>query len=245
MDRKYFYKSLPLVLALSLTLSGCGGEKSKCDIPSSHVHKFVKEFSDDLFIERFVDSEYLTLNGYKWCNDYLETNKFDEQVYKLLNTKRLFDGESNWDYLFNEMASYHDYLMFCYEYYVNETYTTTDSEGNVEVKTRRVKKYDWHDNPYSLDNTGEVRFYHHRFSGYRVVRKNNKFVLEKSPYADDIREIIYEYPYFSESPVTEVYTTYYYSPFELGSLKVEDFDDYKSPDLECEDLYDMSIRKLK
>ena len=54
----------------------------------------------------------------------------------------------------------------------------------------------WTDNPDYAHNTGKVRLYHHRYFGYKVLREDNKFKLERSPAVDDVRTIISEYPYF-------------------------------------------------
>ena len=126
----------------------------------------------------------------------------------------------------------YDYLMFYYEYYTTETYTTTDEDGNVETHTRTVRHDGWHSNPYDSDNTGDVRLYHHQFFGYRVVNKNGKYVLDKSPLADDIRDVIEEYPYFPQDCVEEVYASYKFKRRELGKLRPEDFDDFEHPNLE-------------
>lgn len=227
---------LPFALTATILLSGCS-EKSECDIPTRHVHRYTKEISDDIIIESYFDDEHLTLwSGYNWNEDYIEINKVDEALYKLLNNKRLFDGATNWNYLFNVMASKKDYLMFYYYYTTIETYTTTDSDGKTTTHTRVVEHSGWHSNPYDSDNTGKTRLYHHRFYGYRVIYENGKFKLEQSPAVDDIREIINDYPYFSEDCVTEVYETFNFSKYELGKLSPEDFNTFKGPDLSNPDL---------
>lgn len=135
------------------------------------------------------------------------------------------------------MATHHDYLLFYYEYTTVESYTTTDSDGNVEIKTRTVHHDGWHSNPYDSDNTGKTRLYHHRYYGYRIVYKDGKFKVEQSPLVDDIREIINEYPYFSENCVTTVYEQFRFSEWELPYLSPEDFDIFVGPDLENKTLH--------
>ena len=217
-----------LVLA-SILLSGCA-EKSGCDLPTRHVHKYVKNLSNGLTITKYLDSEDTSIHGYDWTNEYILINKVDEKFFDI--TKGMFLGADNWDYLYNVMASKEDYLKFFYEYDSTETYTETDSDGKTHIKTKTVHHEGWHTNPYDSDNTGKVRLYHHRFNGYRVVYKNNYFTLEKSDAVDDIREIITEYPYFYEKCTTEVYFQFKVDKHQLPYLSPSDFDVFKHPDLE-------------
>lgn len=230
MNKLSLVKIAPYVLMAGLTISGCG-EKSECELPSRHVHKYVKQFDNDIKIEKYMDKETLDYFGYHWTDDYIEITKDDEKVYKIIDRKGLFEGKNNWEYLYNKMATHHDYLEFYYEYTTIETYTVTDDDGNVEVKTRIVEHNGWHRNPYDSDNTGKTRLYHHRYYGHRIVNKNGKFKLEESPAVDDIREVIEMYPYFSEDCISLVYEQYRFSKYELPYLRPEDFDVFKQPDL--------------
>ena len=143
----------------------------------------------------------------------------------------MFLGRDNWDYLYNLMAAQEDYLEFFYEYDTIETYTETDSDGNTETKTRTVHHEGWHTNPYDSDNTGRVRLYHHRFYGYKIIYKNNKFSKVSSYAVDDIREIMDEYPYFPENCVTEVYEEFRFGRWDLPDLSPDDFNTFNHPDL--------------
>ena len=141
------------------------------------------------------------------------------------------------------MAHHHDYLRFYYEYWTTEIETYTDSEGNTQTRTKRVHHDGWTDNPYHSDNTGRVRLYHHMYYGYNLVYKKGKYRLEQSPLANDVREIIFEFPYFSEDCVTTVYKEYYFNKYILGSLSPEDdFNPFKQPDLGNKKLYPTSGR---
>ena len=234
-------KLLAYLLTCGIMLSGCG-KKSDCEIPTRHVHRYTKDFGNEIVIENYFDSEDLSHRGYKWNSDYIEINKYDEELYKVLNHKSLFDGVSNWRYLYNYMASSHDYLMFYYEYTTTEERTTTDSKGNTKTETVTVHHDGWHDDPNDYDNTGDVRLYHHRFYGYRVVYNNGSFRLERSPYVDDIREIIYDYPYFCEECDHEVYEEFKFRRRELKNLRPEDFDVFNQPDLANPDLDSYTMR---
>lgn len=235
MAKDYKRKAISSALLLSILLTGCG-EKSECNIPTQHVHRYVKEITDDIDIERYIESEYLNMSGYNRCDDYIEITKTDEDFYNLLERNSLFTGEDNWDYLYYKMSHLHDYLKFYYEYDTIETRTTTDSEGNVKTETYTVHHDGWTENPNNPDNTGRTRLFHHKYFGYRIVRKNGRFTLEKSPLVDDIREIIDEYPYIGESCATEVYEEFRFSRWELDELRPEDFDTFDQPNLESHEL---------
>ena len=55
---------LALFLLCILGIFGCG-KKSECEIPTRHVHKYTKGFSDGTTITKYLDSEYLNHFGYK------------------------------------------------------------------------------------------------------------------------------------------------------------------------------------
>lgn len=230
MNRQAKIKMLSSLLAGALLLSGCG-KKSDCEIPSRHVHRYTKQITDEIVLEEYIDSEKLRVHGFDWNSDYIEITKHDERLYQILNKKQLFYGIDNWDYLFNVMKNNHDYLEFYYEYETLETYTTTDSKGNIEVHTRTVTHNGWHTNANDSDNTGLTRLYHHRYVGYRIVNVNGEYRLEASQPVDDIREIIEEYPYFSEDCTTKVYEQFKFKRGELKHLRPEDFDTFEHPDL--------------
>ena len=234
MNKKKLRNATATILA-TLMLSACG-EKSECDIPNRHVHKYVKEISEDISIEKYIDDEHLVNHGYNWTPTYVEINKNDEKFYKILNKKNLMVGTDNWNYLYNLMANNHDYLLFYYEYWTTEMYTTTDGKGNVEVHTRRVHHDGWHRDPYDSDNTGKTRLCHHRYYGYRLVNDENKIKLERSKSVDDIRDVISDYPYFEEDPTDIVYETYFYNNWELKYLSPYDFDVFTGPDLSTSEL---------
>ena len=232
MNNKTKAQILSGLLASTMFLSACG-KKSECEIPSRHVHRYTKQVTSEISLEEYIDSEKLEHHGFNWNPDYIEINKHDEELYKVLNNKLLFSGVNNWDYLYNTMVNNNeDYLMFYYEYYTTEIYSTTDANGNISTYTQTVRHDGWHSNPHDSDNTGDVRLYHHQFFGYRVISINGNYVLEKSPLVDDIRDVIEEYPYFSQDCVEEVYASYKFSRYELGSLKPEDFNDFEHPNLE-------------
>lgn len=234
MDKSVSKGIVSYALAASLMLSGCG-EKSECDIPTRHVHRYTKEITEDISIEKYIDNEHLKVKGYNWTDNYFEITSEDEKLYHIIDD--LFDGVSNWNYLYYVMSCQKDYLKFYYEYDTIETYTTTDSDGKVTTHTRTVHHDGWTTNPNRSDNTGKTRLYHHKFYGYRVIYNNGIYKLEKSPLVDDIREIIFEYPYFSEKCVSLVYEQFKFKRSELKNLSVDDFDTFNHPDLTNASLY--------
>lgn len=236
MTNDYKKRVISSAILLAILLNGCG-KKAECDIPTQHVHRYVKEITDDIDIERYMEEEYLDIYGYKRCDDYIEITETDEKFYNLLERNSLFVGKDNWDYLYYKMSNLHDYLKFYYEYDVVETRTVTDSEGNSHVETYTVHYDGWTDNPNNSDNTGKTRLYHHKYFGYRVVKNNNKFTLEKSPLVDDIREIIDEYPYLCERCEATVYKEFRFNRHKLNQLKPEDFDVFSQPNLESNELH--------
>lgn len=223
-------KLMPIALLASILFSGCG-EKSECDIPTRHVHLYTKEISDEIIIQKYMEDETLNNWGYKWHENYIEVNSIDANVYHLLEGKGLFLGEDNWEYLYDKMANTYDYLSFYYEYETVIEHEVTDSDGNKRIEKEKIKHTGWTQDPNYMHNTGETRLYHHRFFGYQIICENGRFRLVKSPLVDDIREAIFTYPYFSENCTQEVFTTHYFSPYELPRLSVEQFTDFKGPDL--------------
>ena len=223
-------KLVPYMLISSMLLTGCG-EKSTCNLPTRHVHRYTKEITSDITISKYQDDEHVNSHGYTWQEEYLEITKIDEDLYKLLDRYNAFNGLDNWDYLYYEMSHNHDYLKFYYEYDTVETYTTTDEEGHTETHTRTVHHDGWHTNPNDSDNTGKTRLYHHKYYGYRVIYNNGKFEIERSPYVDDIREILNDYPYVCENGTYEVYEQFKFSRSELPYLSPDDFTCFNHPDL--------------
>lgn len=224
-------KIVPFVLISSMLLTGCS-KKSECNLPTRHVHVYNKNLTETVSIYTYYDDERLQRAGYTWQPEYLEINKTDEEIYRLLNSRNLFNGYNNWNYLYYEMSQKHDYLKFYYEYDTIETHTTINSDGEVETYTETVHHDGWHTNPYDSDNTGKTRLYHHVYYGYRVLYRNGKYVLDRSPYVDDVREILEEYPYVCEDGYDETYETFRFKRQELPYLRPEDFNCFNQPDLD-------------
>ena len=222
-------------LLWSLNLfSSCAGT-SECDYPTLHAHKYTKAFGNGKYIYTYFVSEDLSHSGYDWNEEYMEVTEDDVEFYKFLDKHDLFYGRSNWWYLFNKMKNNHDYIRYWYhdEYTRLVAHEEVDSKGNVSTyyTTETVVDEGWSSNPNHAHNTGKIRLYHHKYCGYKVVVENGELTLKRSPYVDDIRDIIDDYPYFEEDCVDEVYVEYKFKPSELPNIKPSDFDTFRQPDL--------------
>ncbi len=229
--KKYkLQRVVPFVLISSMLLTGCG-KKMECNLPARHVHQYKKNITNSITLTNYYDSEYEQVNGYNWQEDYIEITKTDEELYKVLNNRDLFDAKTNWDYLYYEMSCLHDWLEFYYEYDTTETTSYTDSDGNVHTETHTVHHSGWHTNPRDGDNTGDVRLNHHRYYAYRVVYKDGKFQLERSRLVDDVRDVLEDYPYACEKGYDVVHRDFKFKRSDLPKLKASDFDTFRQPDL--------------
>ena len=224
-------KIMPRVVALlfiPFILVGCS-KKSDCDVKARHVHLYKKN-ARNAVIQTYLNSEDMrTYDGYNWNKEYIEVTTEDLEFYK--TKEKLFDGALNWDYLYNIMKSQKDYLEFYY-YYTEDYYVScTDEDGNECGYWATDTHQGWTQNPNYRGVTGKVRVVHSRFFGYRIVKKDGKYVLEKSKSVDDIRDVIQNYPYFSEECINKVNREYQVDRNKLSSLKVQDLDEFTGPDL--------------
>jgi hypothetical protein len=226
--RKTFRKILAL-LVCPFILTGCS-EQANCKIPEKHVHKYIGTCdkgtvttyvnSEDIKIPTsYQDGLYKTMLYERQEESFTITDE-DEKFY-IIKNNMLFKGEDNWDYLYNVMASKHDRIEYRYRY-----------EDILEYAYRWIPS-----NQERKDYTGDVRVYHYRFCGHRIVYKDGKWVDERSPFVDDIREIIDEYPYFQLDCYTVVHKDYKVDKNKIKETKLEDVNDFIAPDLENRNLY--------
>ncbi len=231
--RKVYVKLLAL-LPIPFLLTGC---MSDCKIEGRHVHKYVHADNRGT-ITNYLDNEQVKISyeykvpehrreaylmydhaNYNWSSDAIEITKEDEEFYKVKGD--LFDGRENWNYLFNIMLNRSDYIEY--------NYIWDDGEDKF---SRWTSQYDWRD-----DHTGIIHVIHFRYFGYRIIKKDGKYVKEKSPVVDDIRDIIDEYPYFDLGCVTYVSKEYKLNPKDLKNLKLSDIDEFKQPNLTTTELH--------
>lgn len=222
---------VPYVLISGLALSSCAPQ-SECALPARHFHLYTKPISSGVIIEKYVDSEDLTRGGYNWQKDCIEVNAVDEKILKRLDEKGLFSAEQNWDYLYYRMShAPKDFMEFYYSYTTLQTYTTTDSKGHTHTHVRTVHHSGWHDNASSINNTGRVRVGHNRYYAFRVNYSEKGVELEQSPYVDDIREVISDYPYVAEDCDETIYAEMEFSKDKLPYLTLNAINPFNGPDL--------------
>ena len=221
--RKIYRKILAL-LAIPFILTGCAKDMD-CNIEESHVHKYTgsnkrgtivnyfnseAEYIDDLY----QDVEHDKFRYYRE-EDYIEITKEDKSFYEAKNT--MFKGEDNWDFLYSLMVGKHDYLEY---------------ESNEDIFEEWVKQ-----KPKQRYFTGKVRVTHYRFCGHKLTYKDGKWINERSPFVDDIRDIIDEYPYFEIDCYKQFQKEYRVSKESLDTITLEDVDEFNQPDLSNKDLH--------
>ena len=222
-------KILALVL-VPFMLSGCA-RRSDCKVPTAHAHKYYRNASYGT-IYTYLDCEDIMVGSYVWTKDYIDITKDDEAFLRVKGD--MFDGEKNWGYLYNYMASKKDYLEFYYDYTTRKHYT--DEDGKEQVK--KVRHTGWSTDPRCEGATGEVRVNHYRFYGYKIIYKNGKYITKKSGAVDDIRSIIDEYPYFTMDCSTLIGgNSHRCKVKDLPNLKPSDFNDFRGPDLTTSDIH--------
>ena len=220
------YKQLLSLIAIPFLLSGC--ESNNCDITERHVHKYVGSNKRGTIVN-YLDSEnptiyneYQDVNNYtfeyKKQNEYIEITKDDEEFYKVKGT--MFYGPDNWDLLYNIMSGKKDYIEY--------EYTYSDGEDTYHRWNRNAKD--------NRNYTGKVRVTHYRFCGHKIVYKDGKYINVRSPFVDDIREIIDEYPYFEIDCYKQFTKDYKYGKKEVRNIRLEDVDEFKGPDLSNKEL---------
>lgn len=228
MKVKRVYLKLLALLPIPFLLTGCTNEVD-CNIPNDHVHKYIGSNNRGT-VETYLNSEYEqhevsyedgSLKFFKYVrkDDYLDITYDDKSLYEAKET--MFIGKENWDYLFNIMKAKRDFIKYEYEWNDGE-------DWHYDWTTKKPSKYDYN---------GRLRVYHYQFCGHRLVYKNGKWVNERSPFVDDIRDIIDDYPYFELDCYRTVYKTYNIKYDKLKDLKLEDIDEYKQPDLSTNELH--------
>lgn len=228
--RKVYIKLLALLPIPFLLASCC--KQDDCNINGSHIHKYVGSNKKGTITNFFnSDKKYIFVDyidnydgmcksfAYKRDSDYFGITDDDKAFYEAKGTK-LFNGKDNWDFLYNIMASKHDFLEYQYQ--------ADDGVGGIFRN--------WSQNKYT-NITGKVRVCHYQFCGHKLTYKNGKWIDERSPFVDDVREIIDEYPYFELDCYTVVTKEYELSRDSAKNVALFDLDDYEQPDLDDKELY--------
>lgn len=228
MNKKF--KPAAVLAASALVLSACA---SDCKKNEEHLHKYVKEMENGITVERYIESEDLQKDGYNWTDNTIEISKEDAEIYKVINKKKLFLGTDNEEYLYNLMETNKDYL----EYYYSDMITQSSLEADGTISTYTYVDEGWTQNKTARDSSGKVRLNHYKYYGYKVVEKDGKYVLEQSPYVDDIKDIIEDYPYFKENCTQVVHKDMILTQEEIETKTAADFNYFPQPDLSTYELH--------
>ena len=227
--RRVYLKLLALASS-PFILSGCS--KSDCNVSDNHVHRYVGKNNRGTIVNYFISEDPLVYQwyedgsgkhlNYEKQDDYLTLTKEDEEFYKAKGSI-LFKGEDNWDYLFKIMSAKKDHIEYYYRY--------DDGLGGWNHSWKREKPSKQY---YFAE---KIRVYHYQFCGHKLTYKDGKWVDERSPFVNDIREIIDEYPYFQLDCYKQVYKEFKVKRSELDNIRIEDFDDFTGPDLSNPELH--------
>ena len=175
-----------------------GNENTKCKISGKHIHLYSK-FVDGYKITRHIPGEKKEIEGYTKEKDFVRTDRFYDDILKLLNKKKLFRAEQNIDYLSHLVEINKPYIEYEYDNMEQDIKFTFDEEGNTIPLVKTVHKTGWHGDKNDPKNTGRAREHRAMFYGYKIIMEKDKPKLVKSPLVSDIAEIIQEYPYYCEN----------------------------------------------
>jgi len=168
-----------------------------CKISGKHVHLYQK-IVDGHPINSYILGEKKNVDGYRITNRFMRSDRFYNEILKILNKNDLFRCEQNLDYLYYQNTNKISYLEYEYNYVDFDIKFELDEEGYLIPLVATVVHKGWHENGDDKNNTGKVRECKKKFFGYKIVMKKNKPVLVKSPLVDNIKVLFNEYPYFSE-----------------------------------------------
>ena len=238
MNNNNLQRILPTMLITTLLLTGCTNKKdNNCNLTNPHAHLYHKEITSNLSLNTYLPREDLEFNGYKKTDDVIPLSDYDIAFYNATNNLLLFEGIYHWDYLYSLMYRHQDYIKFENISIENKEVTVFDKEGNSTIRTIPTKIRDFKDNCYAEGNTGLVRIYHHMFYGYKIEEIKGKLTLVKSPLVDDIREILEEYPYYTEGCFEVVTHDVELTPGVLRFIEADGFTFFNHPDLTNKTMY--------
>ncbi len=223
------YKQVLALIAIPFLLTGCG-QKSECEMQQDHVHKYIHNTNKGR-VETYINDEHMIYGNFVWQEEYMNINKDDLMFYKA--KRDLFYGPDNWTFLYKLMASKKDYLEYYYEYTTDDYISSTDEDGNENGYWTTTTHTGWTTNPKDINNTGKIRVCHHRFYGYDIVYdcKTKTYGRVQGPLKDDVRDFMKDYPYFEEDCVKVVKKEHKVNKKDLTTVKPQDFNDFKGPDL--------------
>ena len=206
------FKMFLLCFSLGLGSSGCA--KSDCSVGDDHVHLYTKGG-----YKRYIESEYLTCDGFSWNEEYKYLNRKDIELQKFLDKKNLFCIDLNEEVIKSVLEQREDYFEYEYKYDSWESKTTYNpvTEEN-ETKMVQVEKKAWTTDANHFRLTGRVRLCHPVYQAYRVEKnEKGKYICIKSSLVDDVLAISSEYPYINRNYCQTAYT--YMSLYDVMSYE--------------------------
>lgn len=178
----------------SVLLTGCGKE-AECQIGGYHIHKY----TDKTGYTKYVESEKLTLGEFNRNDEYILISKDEEEYYKKVNKAKLLLASNNYEMIDKLLEENSDYLEYEYRY----TYITYTKAGKAMIPISHVS-YKWTTDKSDGQLTGNVRIIHPMYQAYDVKKdENGKFVVIASDLANNLYDVIGEYPYIRKDDVKE------------------------------------------
>ncbi len=178
----------------SVLLTGCGKE-AECQIGGYHIHKY----TDETGYTKYVESEKLTLGEFNRNDEYILISKDEEEYYKKVNKAKLLLASNNYEMIDKLLEENSDYLEYEYRY----TYITYTKAGKAMIPISHVS-YKWTTDKSDGQLTGNVRIIHPMYQAYDVKKdENGKFVVIASDLANNLYDVIGEYPYIRKDDVKE------------------------------------------
>ena len=178
----------------SVLLTGCGKE-AECQIGGYHIHKY----TDETGYTKYVESEKLNLGEFNRNDEYILISKDEEEYYKKVNKAKLLLASNNYAMIDKLLEENSDYLEYEYRY----TYITYTKAGKAMIPISHVS-YKWTTDKSDGQLTGNVRIIHPMYQAYDVKKdENGKFVVIASDLANNLYDVIGEYPYIRKDDVKE------------------------------------------
>ncbi len=215
--------TLALVMISPIALGGCC-KKAECDIEESHAHMY----QNDAGVVRYIEDESLTYEGYDRL-EYFIPIEGQEELYDYLTKKDLMRIDDNIDYVVETQEAQQDFTEYRYRYTYLMPIPHTRKVGNTTSTYFTyipIIRYSWTTNPNHSRLTGETRVCHYVYKAYKVGQnEKGKYIMIESPYVDDMRDVMDEYPYMKKSFHTIV----------TKDGEVADYEDGKEEDLSEEE----------
>lgn len=197
------FKMFLLCFSLGLGSSGCA--KSDCSVGDDHVHLYTK----DGYV-RYIQSEYLTCDGFSWNEEYRYLNRKEIELQQFLDKKNLFRIDLNTQKIQSVLEQREDYFEYEYKYDSWDTETTYDYVKEEYVtKPVRVTKEAWTTDANHINLTGLARLCHPVYQACKVEKnEKGKYKLIRSDMVDNVLDIMDEYPYIDKNYCKTLYYTY-------------------------------------